>query len=298
MRLLLLNILLQMEEDFIVLVKSHGQPILMGNETLLGTSGKEYRSSLNGKTLPQSTNTELGMAFSQSLMQITQIRPSVTSIDVTEITKTEELSEISAQKKLASAMPLLIQALEKLEVGTTQLAETYNQVTINKGVLTKADILKLADLEEEIATTRAEIEQIMAPLDSSELQTQQLSALLLPVFEKIDGELETLNEFNRKAAEQLDAIEANNGIVAFDFAFKLSPESFDLIDQEKRFLPFSFEADDLRVINNFLNKNYNNDNVVSLQQGIKNTEEFIESFEKYQNDRKEAYFAQRKLRIV
>tara|TARA_R110002167_G_scaffold181335_3_gene381581 strand:- start:131 stop:994 length:864 start_codon:yes stop_codon:yes gene_type:complete len=287
-----------MEEDFIVLVKSHGQPILMGNETLLGTSGKEYRSSLNGKTLPQSTNTELGMAFSQSLMQITQIRPSVTSIDVTEITKTEELSEISAQKKLASAMPLLIQALEKLEVGTTQLAETYNQVTINKGVLTKADILKLADLEEEIATTRAEIEQIMAPLDSSELQTQQLSALLLPVFEKIDGELETLNEFNRKAAEQLDAIEANNGIVAFDFAFKLSPESFDLIDQEKRFLPFSFEADDLRVINNFLNKNYNNDNVVSLQQGIKNTEEFIESFEKYQNDRKEAYFAQRKLRIV
>ena len=281
-----------------MLVKSHGQPILMGNETLLGTSGKEYRSSLNGKTLPQSTNTELGMAFSQSLMQITQIRPSVTSIDVTQITKTEELSEVSAQKKLASAMPLLIQALEKLEVGTTQLAETYNQVTINKGVLTKADILKLADLEEEIATTRAEIGQIMAPLDSSELQTQQLSALLLPVFEKIDGELETLNEFNRKAAEQLDAIEANNGIVAFDFAFKLSPESFDLIDQEKRFLPFSFEADDLRVINNFLNKNYNNDNVVSLQQGIKNTEEFIESFEKYQNDRKEAYFAQRKLRIV
>lgn len=281
-----------------MLVKSHGQPILMGNETLLETLGKEYRSSLNGKTLPQSTNTELGMAFSQSLMQITQIRPSVTSIDVTQITKTEELSEVAAQKKLASAMPLLIQALEKLEVGTTQLAETYNQVTINKGVLTKADILKLADLEEEIATTRAEIEQIMAPLDSSELQTQQLSALLLPVFEKIDGELETLNEFNRKAAEQLDAIEANNGIVAFDFAFKLSPESFDLIDQEKRFLPFSFEADDLRVINNFLNKNYNNDNVVSLQQGIKNTEEFIESFEKYQNDRKEAYFAQRKLRIV
>ncbi|GAC21531.1 hypothetical protein [Paraglaciecola arctica] len=280
-----------------MLVKSHGQPILMGNETLLGTSGKEYRSSLNGKTLPQSTNTELGMAFSQSLMQITQIRPSVTSVDDNQITKTEELSEVAAQKKLASAMPLLIQALEKLEVGTTQLAETYNQVTINKGVLTKSDILKLADLEEEIATTRAEIEQIMAPLDSSELQTQQLSALLLPVFEKIDAELETLNEFNKKAAEQLDAIEANNEIVTFDFAFKLSPESFDLIDQEKRLLPFSFEADDLRVINNFLYKNYNDDNVVSLQQGIKNTAEFIESFEKYQNVRKEAYFAQRKLRI-
>jgi hypothetical protein len=281
-----------------VLVKSHGQPFSTGNDTVLGTSGKEYRASLNGKTLPQSINTELGMAFSQSLMQMTQIEPSITSIEDKQITKTEALAEIAAQKTLASAMPLLIQALEKLEVGTTQLAETYNQVTINKGVLTKADILKLADLEEEIAATRAEIEQIMAPLDSSELQTQQLSALLLPVFDKIDAELETLNEFNEKAAEQLAAIEANNGVVTFDFSFKLSQESFDLIDQEKRLLPFSFEADDLRVINHFLNKNYNDDNLVSLQQGIKNTQEFIESFEKYQNDRKEAYFAQRKLRIV
>ncbi|WP_339725685.1 hypothetical protein [uncultured Paraglaciecola sp.] len=280
-----------------MLVKNQQQPFLMGNETISRYSPNEFHTSQNGNTLPQSINNLAGDSFSQSLMQITEINSSVVTKAEYNTAKTEELSEVAAQKTLASAMPLLIQALEKLEADTTQLAEIYNQVTTDKGLLTKADILNLAELEEKITATRGEIEQIMSPLDTSELHTNQLSTLLLPVFEEIDAELDTLAKFNKKAAEQLAAIEVSNGNVDLDFTVKLRQEIFELIDQEKRFLPFSFAADDLNIINYFLNQNFNDDKFLSFQQSIKNTEAFIESFEKYQINRKEAYFAQKKLRV-
>ena len=271
--------------------------LLNSNEPSFLTSETKVTGTLtSGKILPQNINSELGHGFSQSLIQANEIYSPATSVQDSYIINTEGLTEVEASKALASAMPLLIQSLEKLQAESTQLGDTYNKLTRNGGVITKAEILKLADLAEEISSTRTEIEQIMSPLDNSDPQTKQLLTILLPVFDKIDTELEILTEFNKTVEEQLASIESANGNLKLDFAIKLSQDNFDLIDQDKRLVPFSFVADDLTIINHFLNKNFNGDNGISHNQAIENTDKFISSFEKYQDDRKEAYLAHKKLK--
>lgn len=269
---------------------------LWSNKGITESSRLTPSSNEDGTTLPHKVDNTLNHHFSQSLLAANKEYSSSQQTNNASFAKSEELSEVEAHRKLASAMPFLIQALEKLEAQTTELGDIYNKVTVNGGKITKSDILTMSSLEEGMGKTRAEIDLIMQPLDNNEPQTELLSNLLLPVFEDVDAELETLIEFNEEVEGKLALLESKSGSLELDFTFKLSQENFDLIDQDKRLLPFSFVADDLRVITHFLNQDFENDGTTVFQTSIKKTEDFVRSFEKYQVDRKEDYLAQRKLR--
>lgn len=280
----------------IMLVTNVEHLSLLANNNVGESSRMTSESNEGGTILPHKVNTPLNHRFSQTLFTANKAYFSSQQTNNASLAKNEELSEIETHKKLASAMPFLIQALEQLEAQTAELGDIYNKVTVNGGKITKSDILTLSSLEHDMGKTRAEIELIMQPLDNNEPQTKLLSSLLLPVFADVDTELETLTKFNKEVGDRLASIESKSGNLELDFTFKLSQESFDLIDQEKRLLPFSFVADDLRVITHFLNQDLNNDGGIVFQTSIKKTKDFIRSFEKYQADRNEDYLAQRKLR--
>ncbi|WP_133471669.1 hypothetical protein [Paraglaciecola marina] len=269
---------------------------LLGSKRVTNTSNVTSKTNEGGTTLPHKVTNALNNHFSQSLLAANKAYSSSQQTNNANITKNEELSEVEAHRKLASAMPFLIQALDNLEAQATELGDTYNRLTTNGGKITKSDILILSSLEEDIGKTRAEIELIMQPLDDNEPQTKLLSNLLLPVFEGIDDELKTLTKFNEEVEGKLASIELESGNLELDFTFKLNQENFNLIDQDRRLLPFSFVADDLRVITDFLNQNFDNGGAIVFQTSIKKTEDFIRSFEKYQEDRNEDYLSQRKLR--
>lgn len=269
---------------------------LLGSKRVTNTSNVTSKTNEGGTTLPHKVTNALNNHFSQSLLAANKAYSSSQQTNNANITKNEELSEVEAHRKLASAMPFLIQALDNLEAQATELGDTYNRLTTNGGKITKSDILILSSLEEDIGKTRAEIELIMQPLDDNEPQTKLLSNLLLPVFDGIDDELKTLTKFNEEVEGKLASIELESGNLELDFTFKLNQENFNLIDQDRRLLPFSFVADDLRVITDFLNQNFDNGGAIVFQTSIKKTEDFIRSFEKYQEDRNEDYLSQRKLR--
>ncbi|WP_289028223.1 hypothetical protein [uncultured Paraglaciecola sp.] len=269
---------------------------LLSSKRVTNTSSVTSKTNEGGTTLPHKVTNALNNHFSQSLLAANKAYSSSQQTNNANITKNEELSEVEAHRKLASAMPFLIQALDNLEAQATELGDTYNKLTTNGGKITKSDILILSSLEEDIGKTRAEIELIMQPLDDNEPQTKLLSNLLLPVFEGIDDELKTLTKFNEEVEGKLASIELESGNLELDFTFKLNQENFNLIDQDRRLLPFSFVADDLRVITDFLNQNFDNGGAIVFQTSIKKTEDFIRSFEKYQEDRNEDYLSQRKLR--
>lgn len=208
---------------------------LWSNKGVTEASRMTLKSNEGGTTLPHKVNNTLNHHFSENLFTANKAYSSSQQINNASVAKNEALSEVEAHKKLASAMPFLIQALEKLEAQTTELGDIYNKVTVNGGKITKSDILTLSSLEEDMGKTRAEIELIMQPLDNNEPQTKLLSSLLLPVFEDIDTELETLTKFNKVVEDRLASIESKSGSLELDFTFKLSQESFDLIDQEKGF---------------------------------------------------------------
>ena len=258
----------------------------------------KFSKILISKNNNQNNNGETAIRYSdkQSLNKIESSISITHSIE--HIQETESLSPEEAQKRLSSAMPFIIQTMEKLEKQTLELNDTYNRIAQNERTISKADILQLSKIEVEFEKNLKYLDEIIETLDVDSPATAQFLEVINKSLDSIGEELITLIEFNKQASLQLSKYVKKGTILTNEFSFQLSQKSFDLIDPKTRTIPFSHTADDITIINDYLQKTYNNESSLFIDEYNESNKKFIESLKEYQSKREDEHYYKKRLNML